>query len=336
MIKKLRSRIHALKFAAKSKKIIIETLGNLGQEAIETREMANLFFKLLGSKLNLSKRHVPPTEAEVKAAIEQLKDVGRFSIFSGVSILPGGGFSLIGLELLARKLGVKNFTFVPSAFRKKMGPLIKGILFDMDGVLVDSEEYICRAAIKMFEQKGLKVKPDDFLPFVGKGENAYIGGVAEKYNFPVDIDEVKKITYDIYAKLVEGKLNALPGVFEFIEKAKSKGLKLAVATSADKVKMEVNLKNIGLNSEKFDATVNGLEVENKKPHPDIFLHAANKLGLLPEFCLVVEDAVSGVEAAKAAGSKCLALTTSFKKNELEKADWISNTLEDAPDECLEW
>ena len=90
----------------------------LGNEAVETQVMARSFFRMLESKLDLKNRKEPPSEEEVKAAIEQLKDVGRFSLFATVSILPGGGFSLIGLELLARKFGVKNFTLVPSSFRK--------------------------------------------------------------------------------------------------------------------------------------------------------------------------------------------------------------------------
>jgi HAD superfamily hydrolase (TIGR01509 family) len=223
-----------------------------------------------------------------------------------------------------------------SHLNKPERDMIKGVLFDMDGVLVDSEEYICQAAIKMFDRKGLKVQPNDFTPFVGKGENEYLGGVAKKHNLDINIEEAKKITYSIYAEIVEGKLEALPGVRSFIEKARSKGLKMAVATSADKVKMEVNLRNISLSEDTFDATVNGLEVERKKPFPDIFLKAAEKLSLAPSECLVVEDAISGIEAAKKAGCRCLALTTSFKKEELNKADWISNTLEDAPGECLEW
>ena len=81
--------------------------------------MAHSFFKLLEAKLDLTNRKEPPSQEEVKEAIEQLKDVGRISVFATISILPGGGFSLIGLEILARKFGVKGFTFVPSAFRKK-------------------------------------------------------------------------------------------------------------------------------------------------------------------------------------------------------------------------
>ncbi|MBN2165280.1 MAG: HAD family phosphatase [Marinilabiliaceae bacterium] len=82
--------------------------------------------------------------------------------------------------------------------------------------------------------------------------------------------------------------------------------------------------------------MNGLEVDRKKPFPDIFILAAKKLGLKPDECLVVEDAISGVEAAKAAGCMCLGLTTSFEKDKLMQADWISNTLDDAPIECIQW
>ncbi len=214
--------------------------------------------------------------------------------------------------------------------------MIKGVLFDMDGVLVDSEEYIAKAAVEMFRREGLEVKEEDFIPFVGSGEDRYLGGVAEKYGLTIDINDAKVKTYKIYGELVEGELSPLSGVLDFIEKAKLKGLKLAVATSADKIKMEINLGNIGISKDTFDATVNGLEVERKKPFPDIFKLAAEKIGLKPQECLVVEDAVSGVEAAKSAGAMCLGLMTSFTREELAQADWISNTLADAPDECLEW
>lgn len=109
----------ARKFAARSKETILDGMQSMGREVNETREMAQLFFRLLESKLNLEQRKEPPTKEEVKNAIEQLKDVGRFSLFTSISLIPGGGFSLLGLELLARKLGIRHFTFVPSAFRKK-------------------------------------------------------------------------------------------------------------------------------------------------------------------------------------------------------------------------
>jgi cytidine deaminase len=83
--------------------------------------------------------------------------------------------------------------------------MIRGVLFDMDGVLVDSEEFICRAAIEMFMESGIETTPEDFKPFTGTGENRYIGGVAEKYGISVDIEKVKARTYEIYGSIVRGK-----------------------------------------------------------------------------------------------------------------------------------
>lgn len=213
---------------------------------------------------------------------------------------------------------------------------LKGILFDMDGVLVDSEHFIAKAAIKMFEEQCIYVEPEDFLPFVGTGENRYLGGVAEKYGYTINLERDKTRTYEIYNELVKGKLNPLPGIKEFIALCRSKNLKLAVATSADRVKMEINLRELNFPAQTFHATVNGLEVEHKKPHPEVFLKAAEKLGLLPENCLVVEDAVNGIKAAKSAGCKCLAITSSFGKEKLTEADWVIDSFFDVPKEVFNW
>lgn len=214
--------------------------------------------------------------------------------------------------------------------------MIRGVLFDMDGVLVDSEEYICNAAIMMFNELGLKVVPSDFKPFTGMGENKYLGGVAEHYGLAVDIIKIKARTYEIYKNIVAGKLYPLPGAHEFISKCRSRGLKLALATSADNIKMEINLKGIGLTRETFDSILTGNDVENKKPHPEIYLKAAKSIGLKPEQCLVVEDAISGIKSGKDAGCRCLAVTTSFNKSELAMADWICDSLLSVPDEVLNW
>ena len=129
---------------------------------------------------------------------------------------------------------------------------LEAVIFDMDGVLVDSEEFICKAACMMFHELGLIVKPEDFLPFVGTGENRFIGGVAEKYNFAVDIEAVKKRTYDIYLDIIKGQLKPLGGVFEFIKKCTTAGKKIAVASSADRRKVEGNLEEIGLDINQFN------------------------------------------------------------------------------------
>jgi HAD superfamily hydrolase (TIGR01509 family) len=188
----------------------------------------------------------------------------------------------------------------------------------------------------MFRERGVNVKPEDFIPFVGTGENRYIGGVAEKYNFPLIIERDKKRTYEIYEQIVHSKLKPLPGVLDFISSCRNKNLKIAVATSADEVKMKINLREIGIPVETFDATVNGLEIERKKPYPDIYLKAAKLLGVEPKYCLVVEDAPNGIQAAKTAGMKCLAVMSSFPEKELKDADWIVKDLTSFSDEVLDW
>lgn len=114
--KQLRS---ARRFATWAKKSITTAIDGMNTEAGETREMGIAFFRMLNQKLRLNERADPPTEEEVKKALEQLKDVGRISVFASVSILPGGAVSLLGLELLARKFGITKFTLIPSSFRKK-------------------------------------------------------------------------------------------------------------------------------------------------------------------------------------------------------------------------
>ncbi|MEN8226627.1 MAG: hypothetical protein ABFS38_00625 [Bacteroidota bacterium] len=118
-VKNSRSHRFAKKYAAKTSELLSEGVKAVGQEADETEQMARSFFKMLEAKLDLSGRTDPPTEEEVRAAIEQLKDVGRFSIFATLVILPGGVVSLLGLELLARRFGIKGFNLIPSSFRKK-------------------------------------------------------------------------------------------------------------------------------------------------------------------------------------------------------------------------
>jgi len=218
----------------------------------------------------------------------------------------------------------------------KKNTQLKAVLFDMDGVLLDSEEYICRAGILMFQEKGYVVSPDDFLEFTGMGENRYLGGVAEKHGIPFELEKDKARTYEIYGNIVAGRLKPFDGVLDFIEKCHSRGLKMAVASSADPPKVNINLEEIGIPASTFGSVVTGLDIEHKKPAPDIFLKAAANLGIGTDNCLVIEDAVSGVAAGKAAGARVLALTTSFPAEELKGADWIAPLLTEVGDEVLNW
>jgi beta-phosphoglucomutase len=208
------------------------------------------------------------------------------------------------------------------------GMQIRAVIFDMDGVLCDSEPLICSAAVAMYRELGVVVQPADFLPFVGTGEDRYIGGVAEKYNVSLNIPEAKKRTYAIYLDLVPTGLDAFPGAVELVRACRKAGLKTAVASSADMVKIQANLAKIGLPAEQWDTVVSSEDVVKKKPAPDIFLAAARKLGVEPTACVVIEDAVHGVEAAKTAGMRCIAVAQTFPAEQLHGADIVLPRISD--------
>jgi HAD superfamily hydrolase (TIGR01509 family) len=188
----------------------------------------------------------------------------------------------------------------------------QAVIFDMDGVLVDSEPVILAASIAGLSEFGVNAHPNDFKPFVGAGEDRFIGGVAKKYGVPYVL-EMKKRVYEIYVEAVKENIKLYDGISEMLKTLKEKGFKIALASSADYIKIYANLEaaNIPLNI--FDAVVGGDDVVNKKPAPDLFLMAAEKLDVLPQNCTVIEDAVNGIMAAKTAGMKCIGITSSFSE-----------------------
>ena len=205
---------------------------------------------------------------------------------------------------------------------------VRAVIFDMDGVLTDSEPLIRAAAMAMFRERGLIVRPEDFVPFVGTGEIRYIGGVAEKYAFPLEIQEAKRRTYEIYLELVPRRLEPFPGACEFVLSCRAAGLKTAVASSADLIKIEANLRKVGLPAESWDAVVSGDDITRTKPAPDIFLAASGRMKLRPAECVVIEDAVHGVEAAHAAGMRCVAVAQTFDAALLRGADVVRARMAD--------
>ncbi len=199
-----------------------------------------------------------------------------------------------------------------------MKTMKNAILFDMDGVLTDTEPVILKAAILGLKDYGVEAKPEDFTPFVGRGEDLYIGGVAEKYGRKY-ILEMKKHVYDVYMQILPSMIEPIPGVNELLKQLHDSNIKIAVATSADYIKMKANLEAINVPLQWFAAIVTGENVKNKKPNPEIYLKAAEELNVASSNCIVVEDAIHGVEAAKSAGSKCIAVASSFPKKELQNA-----------------
>jgi beta-phosphoglucomutase len=216
------------------------------------------------------------------------------------------------------------------------GAQLRGVIFDLDGVLAVSEPLLAEAAIALFAEKGRTMTAEDFRPFIGMGEDRYLGGPAEAKGIPLDPERDKARLYEIYDEVIRGRLQPLPGAREFVAECRRRGLAIAVASGADWTKVIANLREIGLPESVFDAVVDGTQVVHKKPAPDIFLEACRRLGLSPGECLVIEDAVSGVAAARAGGMRCLALTTSFDARELAGADWIAGDLAHVPKEALAW
>ncbi len=192
---------------------------------------------------------------------------------------------------------------------------IKAIIFDMDGVLVDSEPAMYKASIAGLKEFGIEAKKEDFKPFVGTGERSFIGNVVRLHGGEYR-DEMKDRVYEIYCRDIEENLVRFPAVVPTVRRLHELGYKMAIASAADWVKVSANIRASGLPPEAFGAVVKAGDVVNLKPAPDIFLKAAELLGVAPSECVVCEDAESGVKAAKAGGMRCLGITSTFSAERL--------------------
>lgn len=210
---------------------------------------------------------------------------------------------------------------------------IAGVIFDIDGVLCDSEPFIIQAAQQMFaERYNVKTTAADFQPFTGMGEAQFIGGPALKLGLTIDLVSDKKRTYEIYLQMIRGTLPPLPGAIDFIHQLRKNGIRTACASSADRMKVEGNLAQIGLPAAGFHAVITGSDVQRHKPDPEIFLKAASAMNLSPPLCMVVEDAPAGCQGARAAGMVCLGITSSFSAETLKRAGamWTAANLVNPP------
>ena len=193
----------------------------------------------------------------------------------------------------------------------------KAILFDMDGVLIESEFLMRHSAIQALADYGITAKHEDFLPFTGRGEDKFVGGVAEKYGLKYEF-AMKELAYDYYGKQVKEMTEVPEGIKEMLMALHEKGIVMAVCSAADLRKVRYNIQAIGVDERIFAALVTGSDVARKKPFPDIYLEGARRIGIAPEDCLVVEDAVSGIQAAHAAGMEAVAVPTTFSEEVLRQ------------------
>ncbi len=193
----------------------------------------------------------------------------------------------------------------------------KAILFDMDGVLIESEFLMRASAIRALADYGVQARHEDFLEFTGMGEDRFVGGVAEKYGLTYEF-AMKERAYDYFGQDVRAQAHVPAGVREMLLELHGRGLILAVCSAADLRKVRYNLMAIGVDENLFAALVTGSDVARKKPFPDIYLEGARRVGIPPEQCLVVEDAISGIRAAHAAGMDAAAVPTTFSAEQLQQ------------------
>jgi HAD superfamily hydrolase (TIGR01509 family) len=208
-----------------------------------------------------------------------------------------------------------------------------GLIFDVDGLIADTEPLNAKVTIRVLaDMFGLRgVKYEDFATGYGKGAEAYVKAGARVHGLELTDEQAHAAAelrerYLVESVCEEG-LPAFPGVLKLIRDAlKSKDFRLAIATSATLELSEAILNAVNVPYRKM-VYVSGSDVTKKKPDPQIFLIAIERLGIEAARCVVFEDAPSGVQAAKSAGAKCVAVKNTVPVEELSGADVICDSLE---------
>jgi HAD superfamily hydrolase (TIGR01509 family) len=208
-----------------------------------------------------------------------------------------------------------------------------GLIFDVDGVIADTERVNAEASIKVFSDLfGVRnVVREDFEAGLGRGAAEYVRAAARVHGMELSDDQVTAATIarqDNFLAMLEAEpLPAFPGVLELMECALSRNdFLVGIATSSTWEKSEAVLKSAGIPYQRM-TYVTGNDVKNKKPDPELFLTAAIQLGIDPSLCVVIEDAPDGVAAARMAGCQCVAVTNSTTVDMLVEADLVVSSLE---------
>ncbi len=199
------------------------------------------------------------------------------------------------------------------------------VLFDFDGVLVNTGAYHRLAWIDLAKRENLEFSDEFFESTFGMQNYQIIPDMTKRKLSREEIDALSDWKETRFRELITGGIETLEGVQELLAALKADGIRIAIGSSTPRVNLDFLLGRAGLEG-KFDAEVSGEEVRNGKPAPDTFLKAAEKLNMAPGKCVVIEDAVTGVKAAKAAGCKVIAITTTRKREELFEADMIIDSM----------
>lgn len=204
-----------------------------------------------------------------------------------------------------------------------------GLVFDVDGVIADTEPLAMQATQDVFESfSGARVDEADMLAFMGSTAEAYFTALGKKYapEAPVQ-DLIREHTRMLLKALGEAPHLLLPGVRPLFDQAAADPSgRVALATGSGRTRSEATIAACSLSVDAVRAWITGDDIDRPKPHPEIYLRAADALGLAPDRCVAIEDSVAGVRSAIAAGMACVAVTNTFDADALSQANRVVHSL----------
>jgi len=189
---------------------------------------------------------------------------------------------------------------------------LEAMIFDMDGVLIDTLDAITDSFNEVLKRYGAELTPEQRKNGLGRSLRDQMEIWKKEYNFEIDIDHVafSNEAFKVELDILKKNLKENKALINLLNDAKKKGIKLGVATSSNP-KRAMELLNLTDLKKYFEVIITAKDVSNHKPHPEIFLTAAKKLNVSPENCVVFEDALSGVKAAKGGNMKVIAILTNL-------------------------
>lgn len=180
--------------------------------------------------------------------------------------------------------------------------MVKGIIFDFDGVIFDGEMVIATALINYLKKHNIDEDIKGISASLGQTYDDIIAYVIKKYNVNDDFESAKSYIDDQYYTIANTyDFKAMPGLIEFLDKCKSKGIDMCIASSGDYSYLDESLKKINVSTDYFKFIVSGYDFVKSKPDPEIFLTAASKLNIDKENLIILEDSHNGIQAGIASG-----------------------------------
>lgn len=211
--------------------------------------------------------------------------------------------------------------------------MISAVIFDLDGLLADTEKLHLSAYQTAFSELGFELSDEEYANHwirCGQGTDAFIA----QRNLAVDSNLVRREKSRLYKKLVSSSAKPMPGARELLRALQGRKL-MGLATSSHPKDAYVVLNALDF-GDFFCCVATKSSVERIKPYPDIFLYVANEMNILPENCVVLEDAEKGILAADAAGMKSIAVPNRHTmSNDFSKADLVMNSLEEVSYELID-